>query len=113
VGGEMTDHRHCRLPRARSGRKVLPIAVAKAMVQQRRTTSHASVHHFDADEREVPMRFFGSAVLRSLEHRAHVGLLPHSNGFCDNRLKRPIVNMNTRRKPQRHAKTVAGSMRCS
>ena len=61
------------------------------MVQQRCTTSHAPVQHFDADERQVPMRFFGSVVLRSLEHRAHVGRLPHGNSFSDNRLKRPIV----------------------
>jgi hypothetical protein len=45
------------------------------------------------------MRFFGSVVLRSPEHRTHVGLLPHSNGFYDNGLEWPIINVNTRRKP--------------
>jgi len=50
---------------------------------------------------------------RPRECGAHIGLLLRSNAFCNNRLKRPIIAMNTQWKPERDAKAVVGALRCS
>ena len=52
-------------------------------------------------------------MFRPLEDDAHVALLLPGNAFRNDRLKRPIVAVNTRRKPERDAKAVARALRCS
>jgi hypothetical protein len=51
-------------------------------------------------------------MFRPREGGARIGLLLRSNAFCNNRLKRPIIAVNTRWKPERDAKAVAGALRC-
>ena len=50
---------------------------------------------------------------RPRECGAHIGLFLRSNAFCNNRLKRPIIAVNTRWKPERDAKPIARALRRS
>jgi len=50
---------------------------------------------------------------RPRECGAHIGLFLRSNAFCNNRLKRPIIAVNTGWEPDRDPKAVVGALRCS
>ena len=52
-------------------------------------------------------------MFRPLEDVGNFGLLFPNHGSCNNRLKRPIIAMNTRRQPERDPKPVVGALRCS
>jgi hypothetical protein len=67
---------------------------------------------FDADERQVPTGPGWPVIFRPLEDSGDLGLLLPSSAFCNNRLERPIIAVNTRWKPERDAKAVLGALRC-
>ena len=50
---------------------------------------------------------------RLFEDGSDFGLLFPSHACCNNRLKRPIVAVNTRREPKCDSKAVGGALRCS
>jgi hypothetical protein len=52
-------------------------------------------------------------MFRPLEDGAYVALLLPGNAFRNDRLDRPVVTVNTRRKPERDAKAVARALCCS
>jgi hypothetical protein len=83
------------------------------MLQQSRTTPLVSMQGFDADERQVPMRLARPVMFRLFKDCAYVGLLLASNAFCNNRLKRLIIAVNTRWKPERYARAIGDPLRCS
>ena len=58
--------------------------------QQGSPTPLVPVQHFDADQRQVPMRFGWPVMLGHLEDVADIGLLFTSNAFCKDRLERAI-----------------------
>ena len=59
--------------------------------QQGSPTPLVPVQHFDADQRQVPMRFGWPVMLGHLEDAADLGLLLAGNAFCKNRFERTIV----------------------
>jgi hypothetical protein len=62
---------------------------------------------FDPDERQIPMGLGWPIMPRLLEDSGDFGLLFPSDACRNNRLKRPIVAVNTRREPECHPKGVA------
>jgi hypothetical protein len=52
-------------------------------------------------------------MFRLLEDGGDFGLLFPNHAFCNNRLKRLIVAVNTRWEPKRDPKAVDGALRCS
>ena len=79
--------------------------------QQGSPTPLVPVQHFDADQRQVPMRFGWPVMLGHLEDVADIGLLFTSNAFCKDRLERAIIAAYPRWKPKRDALAVAGVLR--
>ena len=68
---------------------------------------------FDPDQRQVPMGFGRPKMFRPLEERGDFGLLLRNDAFCDDRLKRPIFAVNTRRQPKRDPEAIAEAIRRS
>src|SRR5262245_17266722 len=92
-------------------RTMLPVALAKAVPQQRGPTPLVPVQHFDTDQRQVPMRLGWPVMFGHLEGAADIGLLFTSNAFCKDRLERAIIAANARWKPKCDAVAVAGALR--
>ena len=59
------------------------------------------------------MGFRWPIMFGPVEDGAHVGLLLFKDAFQNDRLKRPVINGNTRWKPESDAKAVAGALRCA
>jgi hypothetical protein len=59
------------------------------------------------------MRLSWSVLLCLLEDGAHVGLHFLCNPFCHDRLNLLMISLNTRRKPERDAQSIASALRCS
>src|ERR1700730_900024 len=68
---------------------------------------------FDPDKRQIPMGFGWSVIFRPLEDGGDFGLLFSDHAFCNYRLKRPIVAMNTWWEPERDPKPAVGALRYS
>jgi len=59
------------------------------------------------------MGLFRPIMLRLLEDGGDFDLLFPDYAFGNDRLKRPIIAMNTRWEPKRDPKPVVGALRCS
>jgi len=92
---------------------MLSIALPKAVPQQSRATPFVPVQSFNTNERQIPMRLGWAVIFRPLKGSAHVGLLLSGDAFCNDSLKRLIIGVNTRWKPERDAEAVAGAVRSS
>ena len=68
---------------------------------------------FDPDERQIPMGLAWPIMFRLLEDGGNFGLLLSTDAFCNNRLKGPIIAVNTRWEPKRDPKAVDGALRCT
>lgn len=90
---------------------VVSVALAKAVLQECCATTFVPMQRLDADKRQVPMRLAWSVVFRPLEDSGDLCLPLAGNAFRNNDLERPIVAVNTWRKPERDAKAVAGAVR--
>src|SRR5262249_50714052 len=91
-------------------RPMLPIALAKAVLEQGGTTAFVAMQGLDADQQQVPVRLRRPIMVRSLEDCAHVGLLVLGNAVRNDRLERPVIAATPRRKPERDAPPVAGAL---
>ena len=92
---------------------MLPVALTKAVLYQCRATSLVPMQSFDPDQRQIPMGFGWSVIFRPLEDGGDFGLLFSDHAFCNYRLKRPIVAMNTWWEPERDPKPAVGALRYS
>jgi hypothetical protein len=52
-------------------------------------------------------------MFRSLENGGNFGSLSRDHAFCNNRLERPVIAVNTWWEPERDPKAVVGALRCS
>jgi hypothetical protein len=86
-------------------------ALVKAVLQQSSSIPLVPVQHFDADQRQVPMRLGWPVMLGHLEDVDNIDLFLASNAFCKDRLERTLVTANARRKPKRDTMAVAGVLR--
>src|SRR6267378_1208264 len=93
--------------------EVLPVASAKAVLQQGRTTPLVPMQCFDPDQGQIPMGLGWPIVFRPLEDGGDFGLLLPNDASRNNRLKHPIIAVSTRWKPDRDPKAVVGALRCS
>ena len=89
------------------------MALAKAVLQQGRTTPLVSMQSFDPDERQIPMGLRRPIMLRLLEDGGDFGLPFADHASLNNRLKRLIIAMNTRWESDCDPKAVIGALRCS
>ena len=85
--------------------------MAKAVLQERRTTPLVPMQCFDPDERQIPMGLGWPIMFGSLENRGDLGLLFADDAFCNNRLERRIIAVNTRWQPERDPNP--SSVRCA
>jgi len=92
---------------------VLPVALAKAVLQQGCTAPVVPMQRFDPDQRQIPMGLGWPIVFGPLEDRGDFGLLLPTDASRNNRLEHPIIAVNTRWEPDRDPKAVTGALRCS
>jgi hypothetical protein len=102
-----------RIRRPEVCRTMLPVALAKTVLQQSSSTPLVPMQSFDADQRQIPMRLPWPIVFSPLQDAADLSLPLSSYAFSNNRVDLTIVTANARRKLKRDAEAVAGALRGS
>jgi hypothetical protein len=64
------------------------------------------MQNFDSDQRQIPIGLGWPIMFRSLEDGGDFGLLCSNHASDNNRLKRPIIAVNTRWEPECDPKAV-------